>query len=479
MKKKVIVFGTGTGAKKVKGILESMQYKILFYVDNNSNKWGTIIDGLVVRSPEDILETKCEYDIVIASVYFKEIETQLIDMGVHQKKIWSRESLILKYIDENINALAKELDVSESLELQDDLVVFDLGEGLNLGGVETWSETLAQRFVTKGKKILLFTKDNNEKSERLERYVKRFKLEYENYIPSIIAIARELIHVKPKVVVTNWLSQIFFATYLVNKLSEQKIRIISMLHNNLTATFQKNAFLSRYIDAHMCVSKDIMERCKNEFDIPVEKLYYKESPIVYEDSFEKRYVTRENVVQIAFAARITKKLKRADLVVPLAEKLLAKKVSFCINVAGNGEYFESLKEEIRKKGLQNHVKLLGMIPHTEMNKYWKQNDIYLNLSETEGASIAMLEAMSYGLIPVVTDVSGVNEYVVHGKNGFISKVNDIANIAGNIEYLISNKHLFSEMGEYSRREVKEKCSVEDYVNYFFEMIRKIGEMEKI
>lgn len=61
------------------------------------------------------------------------------------------------------------------------------------------------------------------------------------------------------------------------------------------------------------------------------------------------------------------------------------------------------------------------IPNQEILNYLKveQPHCILNTSESEGIPVSMMEAMSYGIPVIATNVGGVKEIVAHEKNGFL------------------------------------------------------------
>ncbi|MCM3338746.1 TylF/MycF family methyltransferase [Paenibacillus sp. MER TA 81-3] len=84
-KVKVMIFGTGEGARRALAILDLDKVEILCYIDNDSSKQNTLYNGIKVISPEEV---KHNYDfIVIASMFFEEIFSQLIELGVEKGKI--------------------------------------------------------------------------------------------------------------------------------------------------------------------------------------------------------------------------------------------------------------------------------------------------------------------------------------------------------------------------------------------------------
>lgn len=78
----------------------------------------------------------------------------------------------------------------------------------------------------------------------------------------------------------------------------------------------------------------------------------------------------------------------------------------------------------------------------------------------------MLEAMGYGCVPVVTDVSGAGEFIRNGTNGCICDVGDIEGIADCIAALADNRELVRIYGDRCRRIVRERCNPEEYIKYW-------------
>lgn len=61
--------------------------RIIAFVDNNSIKWNTYYEGIIILSPKQLLVQKFDY-IVITSIYVKQIRMQLADLGVDEKIIY-------------------------------------------------------------------------------------------------------------------------------------------------------------------------------------------------------------------------------------------------------------------------------------------------------------------------------------------------------------------------------------------------------
>lgn len=78
--KNVIIFGAG---KMTEYFLAHEKVKPSFLIDNDANKWGNKIGDYIIKSPDVLNDIdKSNLHLIICSVYYREIEKQLIDMGI-------------------------------------------------------------------------------------------------------------------------------------------------------------------------------------------------------------------------------------------------------------------------------------------------------------------------------------------------------------------------------------------------------------
>ncbi|MBY0494831.1 MAG: glycosyltransferase family 4 protein [Cyanobacteria bacterium] len=76
-----------------------------------------------------------------------------------------------------------------------------------------------------------------------------------------------------------------------------------------------------------------------------------------------------------------------------------------ILVFGDDTLIESVEQRVRESAMLNdRVTLAGRVPHDEMPNYYGAADLYVSGSHSEGSGYALIEAMSAGVIPVVTDI---------------------------------------------------------------------------
>jgi glycosyltransferase involved in cell wall biosynthesis len=67
--------------------------------------------------------------------------------------------------------------------------------------------------------------------------------------------------------------------------------------------------------------------------------------------------------------------------------------------------------------LKNSVHLIGRVPHEELPVWFSATDFYISGSHREGSGYALVEAISCGCLPVVTDIPSFRKITNEGKLG--------------------------------------------------------------
>jgi glycosyltransferase involved in cell wall biosynthesis len=116
---------------------------------------------------------------------------------------------------------------------------------------------------------------------------------------------------------------------------------------------------------------------------------------------------------------------------------------------GDGEVLNELKNMAFRLGIEENVKFLG----------WRQDvadvmsafDVFVLPSLNEGMGRVLVEAMAMGKPIVASDVGGISDLVIHGKNGYLVPVGDVETLAVRIKELLDDPGKREEMGNTGRR----------------------------
>ena len=124
-------------------------------------------------------------------------------------------------------------------------------------------------------------------------------------------------------------------------------------------------------------------------------------------------------------------------------------------MAGDGPMMGELVNMIERNGLTNNVKMLGVrkdIP----NLLGRSRTLVLT-SRWEGVSIAMLEGMALGVVPVVVNTGDLKDFVKNDQTGFISDEPDVEEISTNLRKVLSDDEVRAKLSRQAREIVMKKC----------------------
>ena len=132
-------------------------------------------------------------------------------------------------------------------------------------------------------------------------------------------------------------------------------------------------------------------------------------------------VSSREVLRVVSCAR-TVSLKRLDRIVDALAQFTDVPVEW--THIGDGPEQKNL-EQYAKEHLSDNVKtiFMGNIPNEQVYEIYatKPFHVFANVSETEGIPVAIMEAMSFGIPVIATDVGGTAELVEHEVSGYLLK----------------------------------------------------------
>ena len=153
----------------------------------------------------------------------------------------------------------------------------------------------------------------------------------------------------------------------------------------------------------------------------------------------------------------------------LNENGILKSGKVAFNIGGTGECENELRNYVKDNALTPYVKFLGWVAGKEKIKQLQSNQVLVLPSYNEGLPIAILEAISYGMPVVATDVGSVAEAVHDGENGYLYDAGDISALTEGLRKLIVSEDLRRDMAKASRSLAEETFNDEQY----FDRLRNV------
>lgn len=178
---------------------------------------------------------------------------------------------------------------------------------------------------------------------------------------------------------------------------------------------------------HMISKINKVFPCSKDGEKYLKELYpqYSEKIIVsylgVKDHFSSAFPTKSEIFNIVSCSNVIP-VKRVNLIIESLAGITDKSISW--THFGDGEDFEKIKK-LAKEKLPENIKyeFKGRVPNTEIYDYYNNNNVnlFINVSESEGLPVSIMEAISFGIPVIATDVGGTGEIVFDGKNGVLIK----------------------------------------------------------
>jgi glycosyltransferase involved in cell wall biosynthesis len=142
-------------------------------------------------------------------------------------------------------------------------------------------------------------------------------------------------------------------------------------------------------------------------------------------------------------------------------------------LVGSGPETMRIRKLIHFLRLDDHVRLMGGVPYSEVKRYYPISDIFCITSLYEGTCMVLEEAAAARLPVVATDFAGANDLIRNGENGFIVPVGDAAAVAERVAWLLQHESERIRMGEANHRMVEENFSRAAALKKCEEMFRRV------
>lgn len=263
-----------------------------------------------------------------------------------------------------------------------------------------------------------------------------FPFEYISFLRSIVKGKYDIVHMH--LPVAGWMG-------IAAKLfTHAKTKFIYSEHNLITHYAKYNYTLSgfsySYFDAVIYVSGEVREVIKKAQRGRFFKV--KKGVTILNGIDTEKFNNRDKInhstdnLIVGLVARFRPQ-KRVDKWIEVAAEIrkLTDKISFLL--VGDGPDDVMLREKIKSYQLADVIFLTGQ--QTDTFSAYKKVDIFLLTSDFEGLPLALLEAMSCGCVPVVSDVGGIRQLLFNGFGYKYQTFNAKAIALFIVDYLHNNK----------------------------------------
>lgn len=295
------------------------------------------------------------------------------------------------------------------------------------------------------------------------------------FICAYIRIWWTLITYKPDVVHIHMSYKgSFQRKYAIHKLCKRrKIPVIIHLHGSEFAKWYYGAdeALQQKIKSLLRASAAFVV-LGNKWNEAIKEIEPQTNTIVVSNAVnipEEKVQWNDETINILFLGVLIKRKGVEDLINAIAtlrDSKALNKMHFII--AGTGKEEQLLKEKCHNLRLDDYITFAGWIAGDAKIDLIKKCQVMVLPSYNEGLPVSILEAISYGMPVIATDVGDISTAVRDGENGYLINPGDVDALVKALINISENEGKYTNMSNMSR-EIAEKSFSS---TVFFDMITK-------
>lgn len=439
---KIVIFGTGKIYQRLKETIRS-DVEVLAFIDNDESKQGRIIDNKVIYHPSEL--SGLEYDYVALFCRSdKEMKRQLLELGVSYNSILGYDRLY--------RVLESEPGIIDGTIQNRGKKVLIFSHALIFSGAQNVLYKAIQILLINGCSIIVVSNIDGELRQKLQGLGVAVVLckDYgsDNEIMRRIISWCDLILIN-----TLWLQYVVEELYCYDK------KIIWWLH--------ESGALHKYdlIGMDYILNKENVEMYAVSQKVKdyISTFYDAEDKIRILSFGLPEYcceeITGEDKMRFMQIGPFSD-IKGQDLLVKAIDGLEhVYKTKIELNLIGGGEVDEDIQCLIKRNPC---IHVLGRIANENIPDYYAKTDVVICCSREESMSVVVMEGFMNGIPAIVSDVTGITEYMEDGREGLIFQSENVEELQQKIRYMVDHQDRIVEMGRNARENYLKNFTMEQF-----------------
>jgi len=141
-------------------------------------------------------------------------------------------------------------------------------------------------------------------------------------------------------------------------------------------------------------------------------------------------------------------------------------------IAGDGPQRSRLERYAQQVTIDDRVRFAGH--RADVADLMKHASVFLLASGYEGQSNALMEAMSYGVPSVVSDIAGNRELIQHEQNGYLVDVGQRTEFSKFANYLLADESLRKQIGQAAKSTIADNFTVSQMVERYAQLYESLA-----
>jgi L-malate glycosyltransferase len=284
----------------------------------------------------------------------------------------------------------------------------------------------AEYFEEGEHEVLLFTYDPmNRRIDGVTEYIltSRWTNLYLAFIPRHLAIKRLVKQINPDLVHAHFIAKYGF------HLPDLGFRpsLVSAWGDDVLILPKKSRLIHYYtkkvlesVDLVYAVSHNIKSHIIADFSIPESKVHYLPFGIdtnVFSPPTD-RDLEHGSIIEVFSNRGFFPVYDNATLVTGFS-LAYAKDPRLRLTLKGDGPLEQSVRDLVVSLGLSGVVTFKQRTAYADIPQDFRQADIFITTSISDGTPVSLLEAMASGLPCIATEVGGIPEWIEHDRTGLL------------------------------------------------------------
>jgi glycosyltransferase involved in cell wall biosynthesis len=246
-----------------------------------------------------------------------------------------------------------------------------------------------------------------------------------------------------------------------------EIKVFSIIHSDADWVYDVDCANSQAWNVAVTIShklyETVLKRLPNK---PIVEIIHG-----VEIPFQQPNKNESDVLNVVFIGRLSHE-KGIFFLPEILKGCLKDGVGLTLTIVGDGPDRNALEKYFSAFPLAKITKLIGFVPHEEVNLLLDKADILLMPSLYEGLGIIMLEASAYGCVPIVSKLRGITDIIIEdGNNGFLVEPGDVNGFVKRLGSLYHDRSLLKQMSSSARSIAEQRLSVNRMVNEYSNLIQ--------
>lgn len=211
-------------------------------------------------------------------------------------------------------------------------------------------------------------------------------------------------------------------------------------------------------DAVICLGNNEKVFLTEKYSLDDKKIYVLENAVEIKEDISNKFFS--GVLTLIFLGRIDKDKGLDEIINALKDINENFEIRFIL--CGTGPYEKFVVEKLSKI-LGDKFEFHGVVTGSIKERLLSESHIFLLPSYFEGLPNALLEAMSFGLVPICTSVGSIPNVISDGINGYIVPLKDSTSISDKIQQLEKDRLKLKEIGIKAHKLMLENFSIKSYI----------------